>query len=342
LGLQTTSAFDLGILMEAHESQRPLGPLLAWLRLFRIPNVFTSLADVLMGFALVAHGFEPLPALIGLLVASALLYTAGMVLNDVFDVEQDARERPERPIPSGRIALGTARLVGGTMLVLGVVCAAVAGYLPGSPAALPWRSAVVGVAIAACVLLYDAVLKRTLLGPLFMGLCRFFNVLLGASLAGVEMLDPRAVWLYYTDGQLLVAGAIAVYVLGITLFARSEAGQSQQAKLTQGLAVMGFGIAMLLMVPRFPELASPRFFFREAWLWPALLMLLTVSIGRHCLNAIMNPEPQRVQMAVKFAILSLISLDAAVTLHAAGPFHALVVFALMLPALALGQWVYST
>ena len=28
-----------------------------------------------------------------------------MVLNDVFDAEVDARERPERPIPSGRVSL---------------------------------------------------------------------------------------------------------------------------------------------------------------------------------------------------------------------------------------------
>ena len=32
------------------------------------------------------------------------LYAAGMVLNDAFDAELDARERPERPIPSGRIS----------------------------------------------------------------------------------------------------------------------------------------------------------------------------------------------------------------------------------------------
>ena len=47
--------------------------------------------------------------LLCLLVASGCLYTAGMVLNDVFDYEIDRHERPFRPLPSGRISLGAAR-----------------------------------------------------------------------------------------------------------------------------------------------------------------------------------------------------------------------------------------
>ena len=35
-------------------------------------------------------------------VAMALFYTAGMILNDLLDYDVDLRERPERPLPSGR------------------------------------------------------------------------------------------------------------------------------------------------------------------------------------------------------------------------------------------------
>jgi 4-hydroxybenzoate polyprenyltransferase len=322
-------------------AHKPPSLLLAWLRLFRIPNVFTALADVLMGFALVQRSFEPITPLACLLLASAFLYTAGMVLNDVFDVEQDTRERPQRPIPSGQISLGLARAVGFGLLVTGVVLGGVAGYLPGSPAAIPWRSAVMALAIAASVVLYDAVLKRTFVAPVFMGLCRFFNVLLGASVAAATAInEPAAQMLWFTNGQLLCAGAIAVYVFGITIFARTEASQSQRIQLTQGFALLAFGIAMLLLVPQHVE--PQRFQFPAPWMWPLLLLMLGVSIGRHCLMAIADPDPRRVQIAVKFAILSIITLDAAVTLYAVGPTFALIVFLLVVPAMTLGRWVYST
>ena len=89
-------------------------PALAYLQLLRLPNVFTALADVGMGF-LVTHpqwavgdGWR----LGALLAASSSLYLAGMVLNDAFDREIDALERPERPLPSGRIAPATAWRLG--------------------------------------------------------------------------------------------------------------------------------------------------------------------------------------------------------------------------------------
>ena len=36
-------------------------------------------------------------------MASTLLYWSGMVWNDYFDLEQDRKERPGRPLASGRI-----------------------------------------------------------------------------------------------------------------------------------------------------------------------------------------------------------------------------------------------
>ena len=64
-----------------------------YLRLARLPNVFTAVADVTMGFLFVQGTLHP-PLVFGcLLAASVLLYTSGMVLNDVWDVEQDRRER---------------------------------------------------------------------------------------------------------------------------------------------------------------------------------------------------------------------------------------------------------
>ena len=73
----------------------------AYLQLLRLPNVFTALADVAMGLLVAGGALDNWHVLVPLGIASAGLYLAGMVLNDWFDAELDARERPSRPIPSG-------------------------------------------------------------------------------------------------------------------------------------------------------------------------------------------------------------------------------------------------
>ncbi len=66
----------------------------AYLELVRVPNVFTAMADILLGFLFTHRGLEPFGPFVLLLAASSMLYLSGMVLNDYFDREQDARERP--------------------------------------------------------------------------------------------------------------------------------------------------------------------------------------------------------------------------------------------------------
>ena len=109
----------------------------AYLELLRLPNVFTAMADVVMGFFFVVVVNVPVDAArLGLLVgASSLLYCAGMVLNDVFDFDLDARERPERPLPSGRISRPAAARLGWGLLATGVVLGVLAAVLDDQPSA---------------------------------------------------------------------------------------------------------------------------------------------------------------------------------------------------------------
>src|SRR5215213_1708073 len=96
------------------ENGSPRGALgiLPWLRLMRLPNVFTAIADVAMGYLFVRHSIDSVPLFACLAVASASLYLAGMVLNDLFDFEIDARERPFRPLPSRQVSVFWATLLG--------------------------------------------------------------------------------------------------------------------------------------------------------------------------------------------------------------------------------------
>ena len=99
------------------------GPLL---RLLRLPAVFTTFPDVLAGFALVFAAAE-LSQLTWLLLSSACLYLSGMVLNDCFDVEDDRRERANRPIPQGEISLATGWKLACLLMVAGIGFAGLGG-----------------------------------------------------------------------------------------------------------------------------------------------------------------------------------------------------------------------
>ena len=95
----------------------------AWAQLVRVPNTLTSCADVLAGLALVVGAWNSTPKLLVPLVvvslASVCFYWAGMVLNDVHDLEKDKLQRRNGPLVDGRISIHAARLAGWGLLAGG-------------------------------------------------------------------------------------------------------------------------------------------------------------------------------------------------------------------------------
>jgi 4-hydroxybenzoate polyprenyltransferase len=181
---------------------------LAWWQLLRAANVFTAASNVIAGFLIVQHAWQPAETLSALIAASACLYLAGMVLNDVFDAELDAQERPARPIPSGRIDRRTASSAAWALLTAGLLLSWLAAWTCGH--AMP---GLIGVLLAFAIVRYDSVLKSTWIGPVAMGWCRTLNVLLGASIAG----DLMRQWV-----ALTYALGVGVYTIALTYVARSE------------------------------------------------------------------------------------------------------------------------
>jgi 4-hydroxybenzoate polyprenyltransferase len=304
----------------------------SYIELMRLPNVFTSVADVAMGFLFVQPsdwrwnvGRDSWPLAL-LITASSLLYIAGIVLNDVFDLEIDRRQRPERPLPSGRVSLPAARLLGWLLLALGVASGVGAGLFVGHP----WPGVIAGL-LAACIVLYDAWLKRTPLGPLAMGSCRTFNVLLGMSALGVP---------WHTE-HYLVAGGIGVYVAGVTWFARKEAQRSSRLQLTLATLVMALGIAMLIGLPQWSDRTVVGTSANQGqwYLWTSVLGMAIIS---RSLRAIISPVPTRVQTAVAVGILSIVVLDAFVCFAIGRVCEAGLILLLLLPAMFLGRWIKMT
>jgi hypothetical protein len=298
----------------------------AYLQLLRLPNVFTAMADVAMGYLLTHSSFAPWPRFAQLLAASSALYLAGMVLNDVCDIERDTIERPHRPIPSGRVSRLFAARLSWLLFTVGLLAAGMATYFAADP-----RPIVVAILLAALVVIYDVWLKATLLAPLGMGGCRLLNVLLGMSTASVA----------WGASHWVVAIGIGIYIAGVTWFARTEADVSHRVELALSTLVMVAGLATIASFPRWrPEQTMSGYFSFDRW-YPFWIMLAAL-LGLRCVRAIIDPRPAMVQMVVKTCILSLIVIDAAVVYAASGPYLAVAVLALLAPAIFLGRWIYST
>ena len=290
----------------------------AWWQLLRAGNVFTAISNILAGFLLARGEWQPVLPLLFLILSSAMLYLAGMVLNDVFDLEEDRIHRPERPLPSGRIDPQLAKIVGLGFLVDGLFFAGIAGWFLES-----WLPVVVAVSLAAAIVAYDAWLKNTPFGPLSMGMCRVLNVLLGAS-AATHLPEGNAVYLY--------ASAIGVYTVGLTMFARNESGfasnesgQSQKRDLLIAEVVIFLGLALVMALPESLSLAVPLL----AWSMTAMVCgLLAVW---PFFRVLAQPTPQNVQEYVSRLIVMFILLDALACAAVAGWPASLVVLALLVP-----------
>jgi 4-hydroxybenzoate polyprenyltransferase len=299
---------------------------LAYAQLVRLPNVFTAMADIVLAGAATGAILDHFVSFVCVLISSSCLYMGGMVWNDWFDVKQDRRERPGRPIPSGRVSEKNAAIVGAVLIFTGLCAAGIADGVD-AVEGRGWMSSRIAVMLVAAIFLYDGILKKTWAGQYAMGACRFFNVLLGLSAAG----KPISPWGY------ALAFAIGVYIVGVTWFAKTEARQSKQQTLMTAAFVMAGGLFLALTVP---ALAVDEFSF-EPTLFPYLLTLFGLYLGLKIVPAIRDPAPTRVQPAVKRAILGLVLLDAILATSLVG-WPGLAIVGLLAPATWLGQWLYST
>jgi len=166
--------------------------------LLRLPATLTVPGDTLTGAA--AAGFPHGHRTGWLSAASVCLYWSGMALNDWADRHLDAVERPERPIPSGRVSPSRALGLAAALTAAGLAAAARGGGRDALAMALP---------LAATVWSYDLVLKPTRCGPPAMALARALDVLLGAGGTAARRAIPQA-------------AAIGAHTLALTVLSRRE------------------------------------------------------------------------------------------------------------------------
>jgi 4-hydroxybenzoate polyprenyltransferase len=177
--------------------------LFTWLQLFRAPNLFTVPGDPLAGYLIANAGFVD-HTLLFVMLASVCFYGAGLLQNDLADLEEDRAERPQRPLPSGAADVKTVRKMTWALNLGGLaLCAATVSL----------GAIVIGLGIVLVVTAYNRWTKSIpVVGALNMGLCRALSVLLGAF-AG-----PLNTW----QLSLLPVVVIGLYIAAVTNLARHE------------------------------------------------------------------------------------------------------------------------
>ena len=273
----------------------------------RPANIVTSIADVLAGIAISGYLLQPflfnlqLQNILLLCLSTVGLYGGGVVFNDVFDAELDKVERPERAIPSGRVTVKEATLLGIILLMIGISTSFLVNIFSGS----------IATAIAAAALIYDKWGKhQKLIGPLNMGLCRGLNLMLGVSILTIQL---SSYW--------YVALVPIIYIAAVTIISRGEVhgGKSISFYIAAALYLLVILAIFIFSFNRDKTLLTVVFLLPFAW------MIFTPLF-----KAMKDPIGKNIGKAVKAGVIALILLNACWA-AAFGAFGLALVIVLLLP-----------
>ncbi|MER6128059.1 SCO3242 family prenyltransferase [Streptomyces sp. NPDC001795] len=281
------------------------------IQLVRAPAALSVPGDVLVGAA--ATGSPVGIRTLGAMGSSVCLYWAGMALNDYADAAVDAVERPQRPIPSGRVPRRTA---------LGVACGLTAAGLGLAFTAAGRRGLVRALPLAGVVWAYDLKLKSTPAGPVAMASARALDVLMGALPVG--------------DRRLWRQAAVPAALIGAHTYTVTELSRREVTGATAGLpaTTLAASAATAIAVAAPPVRTAARLLrqadgtpatrrFRRAFLHAGVAVAATLSYaatyGTAQVRAVRKPSGANVQRAVGAGILSLMPLQAALTARAGAP-----------------------
>ena len=270
-----------GITLEKTFSLRERG--YAALQLLRPANSVTAMADVSAGIAVALFAApDAVRSNAALLVLSgAFLYGGGVALNDACDSELDRIERPERPIPSGRISTLSAFILACCFLAVGISLAFIYAPLTG----------MVACATVLFIAGYNFLAKKSAIaGPFIMGLCRSGSLLLGVAASSQALAE------WWILGVIPLA-----YIAAITLICRGESnGENPFGKIAIAL-VLAVIILMGGLAWQFSQLYAAPF-----------LALFAACVLPPFWRALQYPTPTSIRGAVKAGVLSLVILDSAI------------------------------
>lgn len=291
----------------------------SFLKIARPANVLTAISDIIAGIAI--SGLfstsiidNKLEAIILLVTSTTGLYSGGIVFNDIFDFEEDRLNRPERVLPSGKISKSEAIIFGSTLFIIGIISAFFVSALSGFLA----------IAITVLALSYDKFGKHhSFLGPVNMGLCRSFNLLLGMSiLSGV------------IEKMWFIGFIPLLFISAITLVGQKEAHGNNKSSVLKAI---------------FLDVSIVLFFVFLMWkgylnIWltiPFLVFWFGINFFSKT-RAYRHNKPKHIQQAVKMGVLSLIPLNAIYVAGFSNGYYALLLLCLLPISIRIAKYYAVT
>ena len=298
--------------------------------LVRLPNIFTAASNILSGYftivATVSSSFINLHLLylVGLMTSSSLLYLAGIVFNDYFDIEIDKKERLTRPLPSGKITKRKALTIAISSMIAANVITLV----------INWTSFIIAIILTTIIIAYDYGLKHNnITGPIIMGLARSINVILGASPALSTLL------LSVTASKMLLFIAISLflYVVAISILSKKEvSGKATNLIIISSLSIVFVDIAAIAIAGLIGIFQPAVFAFLVLF---SVVMIITF---RPILRGLDNLAPIHIRNIIKNMIISIIILDSVFVSGLIGLPYGLATLLLLVPSVLLSRKLYLT
>lgn len=314
----------------------------AYLELVRPPALFTSAADSLTGCvwasSLIGGASYPASGLsftglaFSCLLISVCVYAAGMCTNDLFDHEEDLRDRPQRPLPSGRISRVAAWRFALLLQLLALASSALIPHLLSLElrAGHPWLWFEVTLFTIGATYLYNGPLKNTLIAPVIMGLCRFGNFWIG----GITVYAMSNATPDLHTGIAFSAGT-ALYVTLLTVLSRFEVSGGRDGRIAAGLLCLSSLTPLLWWLNGWMSLGACAALLLAVWLSSKMW---TVLSGR-------DTGPSQIQRSMGSGIRGVALLNVVLCLGLGGMSGYLTACLLLLLAWSagrIGRWFYAT
>jgi len=185
-----------------HASNRWATKALAHLEMTRPYTMFHSGLVAIAGYELAAQGQTVVWRVVLAALVTMCGWEAGLYAGDYYDRDIDARGKPLRPVPSGRVSAREAFLTMVGLIVAGCLCALALGV----------GNLVLAILTTVCGIAYSKTFKsRAILGTFDRGVLGVCAVLFGA-LAGGDIARPAVLLLaalvFFHDAATNLVGAV--------------------------------------------------------------------------------------------------------------------------------------
>ena len=298
-----------------------MGTIRDYLVLIRFPNLFTIPSNIIVGFSqLVLFPEAGIENLLLLTTTSILLYVVGIIINDYRDLEIDRKERPDRPLPAGKISPRSAL----AFVFVAAISAIFLATLVGIPSVL------LAVILLITIIAYDCWLKNNFLGYFTIALARVINVVLGYS-AGITLLISNQNEITRLSVILI---STFLYVTAISYISRKEVESSPKKSNFR------ISIGLLSLIP-----AILTFFTLSGVFKWDLFLSLIIFIGmliKSLVGKYGSPNPEVAKKIVRNLVLSIIILDSTFLSGTLGFAYGLSLLVLLIPAVILSRRFYVT